>query len=283
MEIAHKFRFDQYYAWVILNASGKSREIEHKPLWWEFMNFLSQRGFEVFKDIHIEKNFKSLSDTHHQGKKGDLEFKSNVYPAGFKIEFYQNIVFENQNGGEYDFDKFDKMPYLVKKSFINETSHIKKFLLDHEVGDNSDPITRTSEEKVLRRVIEYRNTHMRSDPIASLAETIGHSPDQTYNHLGRDKKRLFNGDVKYIRDHKGYLKRGTVYHNINNMWWIIFSHSDYTNVGSHKLFDCIPSQVNRKEHPRRGSILEALKEKAAKQNDFEKAIIIRDILKHEAA
>lgn len=85
------------------------------------MNFLQECGFKVTKDPRIEANYKCLSKDHRYGKKGSLEFKAERYPAGFKINFFQNVEFKNPNGGEYDFDKLEKMPYLVKLSMMQRS------------------------------------------------------------------------------------------------------------------------------------------------------------------
>lgn len=274
------FSINQHYAWVAFHEKSSRRDIPHKHLWWELMNFLGKRGFDVFKDKRIEKNYKCLSSTHRQGKKGDLEFKSDVYPAGFKIDFFQNIVVENSNGGEYDFDKFDKMPYLIKKSFLNESNHIRLFLEKHKITDDSKSELKSSEGKVFQHICEYRDMHHASDPFSSLEASVGHTSSNC-NNEDRDKKQLFNGDVKYFRDHKGNLNRCVVYHHINNMWFGIINKDRYINSGSFEYFDCIPSEVRRKIHPCRKQILEAKKNECISNDLLEKAIIFRDILKTE--
>ena len=279
------FNISIHYASVYFRNNEGTREITHKPLWWELLyKFMKkERGFDVFKDPRIEKNYKCLSNTHRQGIKGYLEFKSDVYPAGFKIDFFQNLVFENSSGGQYDFDKFDKMPYLIKKSFLNELNHIRKFLSEKGITENSDPVLKTSGEKVFNHICEYRRQHHQSTPFESLEMCVGHSPDQDYNNRDRDKKQLFNGQVKYFRDCEGRLNRGVVYHNINNMWWVVVNKNEYRNKASFDFFDCNPLEVPRKEYYRRKQRLETEKAKAIKSENYEKAAIIRDLLKLKEA
>ena len=62
----------------------------------------------------------------------------------------------------------------------------------------------------------------------------------SYNNKDRDKKTLYNGQIKYFRDYNGYLYRGQIYHNINNMWWVIVNDTEYTNKADFDLFDLSP-------------------------------------------
>ena len=53
-----------------------------------------------------------------------------------------------------------------------------------------------------------------------------------YNAKDKDGKRLRNGQIKYFRDRRGRLQRGTIYHNINNMWWVVLNKFEFTNVAA---------------------------------------------------
>ena len=93
---------------------------------------LGTEGFEVRKDPEVDK---IIRNDYWIGKRGDLEFHAEKYPNGFKIEFFQNVVHENRNGGRYDFDKFQKMPYMIRlqyKKYINQLIRLLKCLVDVE-------------------------------------------------------------------------------------------------------------------------------------------------------
>ena len=66
------------------------------------------------------------------------------------------------------------------------------------------------------------------------------------NARDRDNKRIENGQVKYFRDRHGRLARGQVYHNINNMWWVVLNETAYNNVACFDLFDPTPEDFEKR-------------------------------------
>ncbi len=232
--------------------------LPHYGLFHKTMNFLSSLGFSVGKDPRIERDYKCLSKDHRYGRKGDLEFKAERYPAGFKIEFYQNVVFENKCGGEYDFDKYKKMPYLVKKQFLLTCEKLRTYFLSLGYADKSRPEVTTAEGRVKRDFVESFH-HSPKDMNFNLSEydgltvtTIPGKYDTGYRD--RDKKPLYNGEIKYFRDYHGYLCRGRIYHRLNMMFWIIVNDTETTIRADHELFDLTDSEprgrVARKKVPK---------------------------------
>ena len=122
-----------------INLNGDSTRIGYSPvnhgeeeihthLWNQINNYFKRRGFKVTADPRILKDYRCLTKTHRYGIKKDLEFKTNVYPNGFEFEFFQNIVTKNSSGGEYDFNKFKMMPYMIGLSYKNEVLRLEKFV-----------------------------------------------------------------------------------------------------------------------------------------------------------
>ncbi len=60
------------------------------------------------KSKRIKTSLKLFEKSHFVGRRGDLEFYAERYPRGFRIEFFQNVNFENPNGGRYDFEKISE-------------------------------------------------------------------------------------------------------------------------------------------------------------------------------
>lgn len=213
----------------------------HYQLWRDTLSFLSSIGFYVAKDKNIEKNYKILSPYRRWGRYEALEFKTCRYPAGFEINFYQNIVFENRHGGEYDFDKYSKMPYLTKKRHDLTIKKLADFLERNGARNDIKPRHIYAEDAIKQKYIE--DWHHPQIEDFSISDIHGDTPQESYNNTDRDKKTLHNGEIKYFRSWDGRLRRGTVYHNINNMWWVILDKYNYTNIAAFNLFDLKDSDI----------------------------------------
>jgi len=229
-----------FYNGIKVTDSWSKRQ-PHFPILHRVLNFMADRGFKVSRDPRIEKHYKILTKDHWYGRKGDLEFKAERYPVGWKIEFFQNIVFENKSGGEYDFGKFEKMPYLIKLLFLNECRHIAKFLINLEASDQTRPNYKLAEDCIKEHIVKYTIGVKFKDPSEfNLGDYVCSSSKYSSNITDRDGKVIQNGQIKYIRYYDGRLRRGRVYHHINNMWWIIFDKFGYSNYASFELFDPKP-------------------------------------------
>ena len=81
--------------------------------------------------------------------------------------------------------------------------------------------------------------HEQKDTNFNLRDLDGQE-QPSYNGRDRDGKTLRNGEIKYFRYYDGYLRRGRIYHNINNMWWVIANKTEVRNVACFELFDLTP-------------------------------------------
>jgi hypothetical protein len=241
----YKFCMNKYYAsFKLVNDTDEKHDTfgnkwSHYAVLHRLINFMISRGWAIEhdKDVHkiIRKDF-------WYGRKGDLEVYAHRYPRGFEFEFCQNIVFTNPNGGRYDFDKFDKMPYMIKLLFLNETRHMKAFLETIVPGivDDTRIEYKLVADKIKAHYIESWHHSQKSMDEFELSDLDGQTNEYSYNHTDRDKKIIYNGQIKYFRHWNGHLMRGKVYHNINNMWWVILNAYEYTNIANFCLFDATP-------------------------------------------
>ncbi len=224
-----------YSCWDTCISVRFNSSVSH-PTMIRLLEMMKKRGWDIQTDQRILEEYPILADDHFEGQKDELKFKAEKYPAGFKLSFYQDINTVNSNGGQYDFDKFEKMPYLIKLRFQVELKHIKKYLEQEGYYDGSKPSLKNSFDKVMYHIKDCCHyTQGKELPDYQVEE---------YNAKDKDGKILKNGQVKYFRDHKGRLQRGTIYHNINNMWWVIINKYQYTNVASFYFFD-LDSKENR--------------------------------------
>lgn len=201
----------------------------------QIFKLLKERGFIIQTDQRILEEHPTLSDTHWEGVKGDLLFKSHIYPAGFDLKFYQEVNTKNRNGGYYDFEKFEMMPYLIRCEFILARKYICGLLDSSGYTNQAVSVFKYALDDVMYRIKSC--WHYKE------GKELPEYEFESYNAKDKDGKQLRNGQVKYFRDSRGRLKRGTIYHNINNMWWVILNKFEFTNVSSSKFFDINSEQL----------------------------------------
>jgi hypothetical protein len=47
------------------------------------------------------------------------------------------------------------------------------------------------------------------------------------------------GEVRYFKDWKGKIRKGRIYHHINNMWWIITSKYKLRNIPASNILGLV--------------------------------------------
>lgn len=220
----------------------------HYGFFHRLMNFMRSMGYSVEKDQEVLKKFKSISYCHWYGRKGDLEFIGEFYPAGFRIEFFQNVNFENKNGGRYDFDKYEKMPYYIRMKMINTMRHIREFFGGFQIKDVSDPVFDDAESQVKLRFVQccHHPQESMDFDLHDLDGTKGcvYGDD---NNRDRDGKEILNGQIKYTRDYLGYLVRGRVYYDLNMNWCVIINKYEWFVRSCWELFDLNDSDIRGRD------------------------------------
>ncbi len=265
---------------------------------------LRSRGFRVIKDPLTKKHYKILAPRHHYGVKGLLEADISLSGRHISVEFYQNVVFENASGGRYDFNKIEKMPYLIRQSFLLEMGKIIEMLTNtygYKLSNNSfgHVDQNLCMQKQVRSAI--RGLRPSDNPLASFNATWDSSYDisrgthrfkrdentgwplrteigSENQQLDEDGIEMHPGDIRYFRTGKGHIMRGRIYPNMNGMWCIIYgpSSNDVTYL-SHRAFFSDP-KVDRKFYTNRRARLQKLLAESIRDESFEKSIIFRDLI-----
>lgn len=163
------------------------RKWSHYAIFHKLINFMKSRGWHIEHDPGVHK---IIRKDHWYGKKGDLEFVLSRYPRGFSFEFFQNIVFENPNGGRYDFDRLKKMPYQVKLLFLNETRHMKQFLSGLGIVNNTEPAYKLAADRVKKSFVNCWHHPQKSMDEFELNDLDGQTPEYSYNNTDRDKRQF---------------------------------------------------------------------------------------------
>lgn len=214
-------------------------KFRHYGYFYRIMNMLAAEGFIVRQDPDVSK---IIRNDYWIGKRRDLEFDAQKYNNGFKVEFFQNVVHENQSGGRYDFHKLEKMPYLIRLQYQKYMDRIVGLLESlADVENSTTPIMKSAEDQI--KVDLVYNWRMYKSMDFNLHDLDGEVPERAGYHA-RDKngKEIRNGDVKYFRNHwNGYLMRGRVYYRANMHWWAVVNDREIILAENGDLFDDFPS------------------------------------------
>lgn len=235
---------------------------------------LESRGFTVQADQEVLAKYPRHAVTNWEGRKGHLQFKSNIYPNGFELEFFQEVVTKHKHGGFYDSDKQKLMPYLIRLEFSLTCTYVRELMASLGIPDESTP-------DFVRAMDYIRHSVTSCWHYVEGKELPGYTVDG-YNGKDRDEKRLVNGQVKYFRDNKGRLMRGNIYYSLNNNWFVVLNERSYTCVSASSLFDLtsaadyMPKQYSRKIPQR----VRAEKARERFQKDFSYAMIRETELDH---
>ena len=207
------------------------RTKETEKIFKELSAFLSSIGFYVSKDKNVAKNYPIISDHFKEGRYGDLKFKMQCNRNNIELTFYQDINFENAHGGYYDFNKYDHMPYLIKKQFELTVRKIIGFLSDFtNVSETKSKCAETQLKSKLHLPENFDINELKGQEICKDA----------------NGKMIKNGDVKYSRDWKGYLQRGPVYAMPHESIYMILDHRTIVRKNPFDLFDFDPNNIKVK-------------------------------------
>lgn len=235
------------------------KEFKHTITLYRIFNYLRSLGWIIENDKSVAK---CIQYCRFYGKYKELEFKANTYPAGFKIEFFQSINVENPHGGYYDFDRYEKMPYLTKKRFILTCNKIKDFCekVLNIPGELEIAKSKLSAESWIKQDYVEKWHHPEKDIHFDLNDTTLGEYDTEYNANDKNNKRIKQGDIKYSYYWRTKrIARGKCYHNINNMWWVILNKHEFANVACFELFDEPKNLRGRNTHQRELTELQKLK------------------------
>lgn len=268
---------------------------EDWPTFNDLKRALRRKGFRFRRDPLTSAHYRRIARYHHLGtcpvgRHGELCCHAEVFPVGCRFTFYQEIVKENPKSGRYDFNKRQKMPYVLGKKFEASIAALRAQLLRRGFVEhfrvespNPDPLAFFND----RWDSDYerkRGTHRFErgpDGWPSMREI---SLECWGGARDRDGAPLEHGAFRYFRDRKGYLMRGRVYGGINGMWMVVYGPGrwDATHLHASELFLGPVTALPRKVHPRPTPFAHLLK-RAVERQDFERAIVLRDLLKERKA
>jgi hypothetical protein len=209
------------------------------------------------------------------GARGNLRLRLDTYPMGGKVHFYPDGNPSHRSGPYYAFDKWGNASSMDRRRFVLASRTFAVWLEERGCLDATEPEFESPYDR-----IEYKSReswHYRGE--ASIWEP---RRTEAYNDKDCDGRRIVNGEVRYCYDVRTRrLVRGQVFHNINNMWWMVCG-GGLKVVASFDLF--VPERVAGlpRRHTRPGTAhnrVLALMQRAVDAQDFERAIPLRDRLR----
>lgn len=259
--------------------------------WWEttqdslinkvrnsIVRHLRVRGFKVRLDANTRKHYRSICRNYHEGAKGELRFKMNLSGRHLELIFFQNLVYTNPNGGQYDFDRRQKMPYLIGKQYELERKKVADLIFGLTGCTLRLDRKLIGIDLVISRRKEMEDFH---------GSNFYVKPPQPYNSRSATGRTVKDKDVVYFVDYMTCRwSRGIAYHNINNMWWVLLPSGQVRNMASFDLHyrdeidDLRGRSITRDDIKRK---LRSLLDEAVAAEAFERAIVLRNTIKKIAA
>ena len=251
----YTFNTSEYYSWitltakkpVVVNDDNGIKIYSHYPTFQEVIDLLLgicgyKQMFVPHEDL-VSKQFPSLWHTHRWGVKSGIYYEGTIYPKGFEIKFfYMDRRGKYHKPGAYDLDMRDSLKYLERLQIRKSLRTINLYL--KSIGCEEHVVTHGMKGWEL---VDYKINHDPGRHWGKYEEYKNGEYFLKFNARDRDGKLIRNGEVKYYRDQfTGRLSRGKVYHNINNMWWILHNKHSCTNIASFRLFDATKDDFNHR-------------------------------------
>jgi hypothetical protein len=209
-----------------------------RPVFDAAIRLLRRNGFKVGPDPRIKAwKLHSLASTNRVGRCGDLQVAVECSGRIVKLEFFQEVVRENPNGGRYDFSKLQKMPYIVRLRYLWIKEKIWSYLTSAGYGFVpgcprwiDDPLAAFNhgwDGEYEKRRGEHR---FRRGPDGWPDE----SELKSWSRKDRDGIVVNHGETRYVLINSRAM-RCKVYGGINGMWHCLYGKDEschrQANVG----------------------------------------------------
>lgn len=216
--------------------------VPHYYKWRSIIRMLTKRGWAIGENAYYKERYESLSKFNKIGYKKGLVCLMEIKPSGIEIKIGDiKNLWHNLPQSMWDNptdERYTHLSYLeniaVKLETLKLIDFCKKFNLTLEKEDKD----LSPEDYIINKL--NNNTHIHGEVICLNDITLSIKED-SYNYMhnsnDQNKKKIICGDKKYFYSSETKrLSCGIVWHNINNMWWIISGGKLY-NKASFELFD----------------------------------------------
>jgi pentatricopeptide repeat protein len=255
-------------------------DVPHYKKWLNLIRFLKKRGFKVGENAYYKAQYGCLSQYHKIGFKRDVALLMEINRDSIKLEFghIKNLWRDMPQSfwSDPSDDRYASLTYLegiaVKLEIKKAIIYLQKWADEFEHRNKElSPV-----KALLKRKAE--SCHSKATSLEEIKDEVENGTNRynwNNNSWDKHKKRIRCGEVKYFYDYDRRLCCGTVWHNLNNMWFVICGNK-LRNVASFDLFDFDASL------PRRRAISERswsnLLDGFAKLRDYKKCMHIQQYM-----
>ena len=227
-------RFDEYG-----DTYKGITKLPHYKDWTKILNHLKKRGFKIKTPEYFLKENCGIH-THKVAYRDSVVVTLECMSAQIAVKY--GDIKNLWKDWEFNFwaltdDRSTPLTYLEGKKIELEVIKILG-ILPQELIVNND-IKLSPEEKIIKSKKESCHSYKkeRLDELGLDGVVFQMSEyDHSQNSNDRNKKKINCGELKYFYGYDKHLVCGRVYHNINNMWWVL-SGGERTNMASFELFD----------------------------------------------
>lgn len=262
-------------------------KVPHYKKWLAAIKYLTQRGFSITENPSFKEHYGCLTKYHRIGFKKDVACLMEIGPAFIRVQFgniknlWTGIVqsfWDNPSD-----DRYTKLTYLEEMAVKLE---IKK-ICDLFSRWNAEIVKEDNElqpvEYILRKLRVNSHIHGEVNCLDDIKKSI--TPDSyNFKHNSNDanNKKITCGDLKYFYHWKTKrLSCGIVWHNINNMWWVLYGNHEKSNIASFNLFDFNSSLPKREPvTPRQ---IDRLLERYSAKKDYKRCMHIKHYAENKLA
>jgi hypothetical protein len=185
---------------------------------------------------------------------------------------FQDVATEREDGGRWDHDKLEKMPYLIRLAFLATKRKITRLLEERGYVCTDKPEPKTALEFVQQRRASMAATH----------KDIYTRPILPGDCCDRDGIPFQDGDLLYFYNYAGRIARGRVYYSGGNMWWVVVNQYEHWHAANFDFFRYDPTRDPLKKVNGAARLRKAY-EAAIRENDYQTvARIARHLKRCEA-
>lgn len=232
---------------------------------------LKSLGYTVNENEDIKKNYNCLSYYRKAGSKKDLHFEADYFPAGMKFDFF--TLDDGKRTYGLSSENYRKLPYLTKK----QSEYTIKKLAEH-----LSSLTDYNFKLHVPKNLDWHNRPVLDNlsKKEAIAKIKAYPVKFDRECKDKDGKVLENGDFRYAYDYNNKLVRGLVYHNINNMCWLL-TEDQYFNIASFYLFEYTPGTPLKKVDSQ--ARLNSLLKQAIDEKNFNRCLVLDKVIKGKAS